>query len=766
MAFPVIAGSQLSGEGASVNTHDVTLPASVAAGDLIIAWIFKDGNSTFAWPSPWVELADQTISTVACMTIGYLIASGGETTVAVTATGTAERSTHIAIRITGWHGTTPPAISTVATGASTTPNPGSLNPAAWDVEDTLWIASYGIDSGVPSAYPLPDNNISSGASPTSAAYGGICSDELAQASLDPGTFTNSTSDNWAAYTIAVRPASGTGVTVTPSPVTVPLVIPAPTLQVGRVVTPSPVAVPLILPAPTLQVGALVTPDPLTIPLVLPAVSVSTAGDTVVTPDPLVIPLALPTPTIGAGVLVTPAPLTVPLFLPAPTISAGVLLTPAPLVIPLVIPAVTVVSGTGVSPSPLVIPLVIPADTLGVDRILTPSPLVIPLVLPAPTVLAAGTGITMRRVHDIQYHVVIYSPAANGGPGTAKYELDSDALNLVWQQALNYPAQAAIGLARFNPKLADLDYMKDHIKIFREDDKGLKTVFAGKLVKPNETARDSLIYAWDYAAFLQLSRTGFRVLYPEKTIKEIVDAEWALAKNVDKSPFEFVTTGTTQAPLALDGTTEIKTNSQFGVIDFDRLFLFFALAEMSMANTSNTVVFEITRDTPHTFNFWKNRSTQRTGYHFSFPGNLIDYDLEDGHDQIRNDLATIILDPTTGAQVEYALTDTTSKDEFRRLQAAVAIRTLYGISSGTTETDQQKAALARMLTVGTSIPSVYTLFPRQGEITPFDGWDLGDTMRVTIMKPDRTTETDGYRRVTGVAGAWTPFAGELLQLFVR
>jgi len=438
---------------------------------------------------------------------------------------------------------------------------------------------------------------------------------------------------------------------------------------------------------------------------------------------------------------------------------------APLVNMLLTPIAPTIGPPGVL-APTVSMLLTPiAPTVLGSQIVAPPTVNMLLVPIAPVISQVGT-ITMRRMHDIQYHVVIYEPSSTGGPGNPKLELDPDALNLVWQQALNYPAQAAIGLTRFNEKLADLAFMKDHIKVFREDDKGLKTVFAGKIVKPDETTRDAIIYAWDYSAFLQRSRTGFRVLYPEKTIKEVVDAEWALAKAADKSVFEFVTTGTTETPLGLDGTTPIKTNSQFGVVSFDRLFLFFALAELAMANTDNTVVFEITREAPHTFNFWKNRSVQRTNYAFTFPGNLIDYARDTGHAEIVNDLATPILDQTTGAQVEYSLTDTTSKDEYRRLQQAVAIKTLFGINAGTTETDQQKAALARLLTISAGIPNLLHLFPRQGELTPFDGWDLGDKFPVTLKSAKTGDTLHDYMRATGIAGAWSPQGGELLQLSVR
>jgi hypothetical protein len=375
---------------------------------------------------------------------------------------------------------------------------------------------------------------------------------------------------------------------------------------------------------------------------------------------------------------------------------------------------------------------------------------------------------VSRLRDIQYHGIVFAPDANGGPGTPKYELDADLLNVTWSQGLNFPGQCAFSLARFNSKYAGLAFMQDHIKIIREDGRATKTVFAGKVVKPDETSRDAVIYCWDYAAFLQRSRTGFRVLYPEKTIKEVVDAEWALAKAVGTSPFTFVATGTTETPLGLDGITPIKTNTVFGVIDFDRLFLFNALAEIAMANTANTVVFEITRETPHTFNFWKNRSTQKTSYHFSFPGNLIDYSLDTGHDQIINDLATVILDNQSGAQVEYAVSDAGSiASGVRRLQGATTIKTLFGLNSGAPESDQQKAALARMLTISAAIPRLLTAFPRQGELTPFDGWDLGDTFRATIQKSDRSgDEVDAYLKATGIAAAWAPGAGELMQVFLR
>lgn len=376
---------------------------------------------------------------------------------------------------------------------------------------------------------------------------------------------------------------------------------------------------------------------------------------------------------------------------------------------------------------------------------------------------------MTRLRDIQYHVVTYSADANGGPGPQKLELDPDALNIRWERGVNQPATAVLTLTRFSDKLAKLLYMQDHIKIWRECSAYTKPVFSGKIIKPSKGARDGVVFCWDYLSFLARSRTGFRTLYQDKLIgSQVVQPEWVLAKGVGTSPFAFVTNGAFEDPLGLDGVTPILTNEQFGVIDFDRLTVFQTLAEMSMANTDNVVVFEITHETPHTFNFWKNRSTRRTNYDFSYPGNLIDVDHDPGYDRIEDDLATVIIDPTTGAQTEYVLTDAPTIALYRRLQGAAAIKTLFGLDLGTsTETDMQKTGLARLLTQAIAVPKLITLFPRQGEYHPFDGHELGDTFRIRLQASDRIgTDYDAYSKLLGVTADVTPNAGEVLTLYAR
>jgi hypothetical protein len=209
--FPIVSGSQTSNQNANTTTSNITLPASIAAGDLIIAFLASDsGAGANTWPSPWQVLKDEA-GTGFQASIAYLIASGGETTVAVT--HGSERSNHLAIRITNWHGTTPPEINTAATGSSTTPDPGTLT-ASWGSDDNLWIAVvFADDSATP--FPItgwPTNytaNQLQSSTATSAADVGIATREFASATDDPGTFTIGT-ETWNAYTIVVRPVPAGG----------------------------------------------------------------------------------------------------------------------------------------------------------------------------------------------------------------------------------------------------------------------------------------------------------------------------------------------------------------------------------------------------------------------------------------------------------------------------------------------------------------------------------------------------------------------------
>jgi len=223
VSFPVVVASAVSSRATSVVDDDVTLPAGVAVGDLLLVFHHSDGALTRTFPGSWVEIKDASSSgDASTIGVAYLIAAGGETTVTVTKS-IAERFSAIAIRIlaSSWHGTSAPEISSGATGSTANPDPDAVT-ASWGAENNLFIAAHNHNNAAggisTTAYPTnyADNQIES-PDVASAGRGAIASRELAASNDDPGTFTLSVSDAWWAGTIAVRPI---GVAEAPTPVIV------------------------------------------------------------------------------------------------------------------------------------------------------------------------------------------------------------------------------------------------------------------------------------------------------------------------------------------------------------------------------------------------------------------------------------------------------------------------------------------------------------------------------------------------------------------
>jgi hypothetical protein len=219
MAFPTIDSVTVSGEsGDGDGAHTVTF-ATAAAGDLIIVVMTPNRiNGTNTWPAPWVEIKDAFMGSpngLGVITVGYLIASGGESSVIVTTSASGD-SHALGIRIlkANWHGTTPPEISSgVAANNNTTNNPDAVT-ASWGVEDNLFIAILGLQqanpareiTAFPTGYDL-NQTYTNNAVAVSGCNCAIAAKESAASSDDPGAFTWTPAGTSWVGTLVVRPSA-------------------------------------------------------------------------------------------------------------------------------------------------------------------------------------------------------------------------------------------------------------------------------------------------------------------------------------------------------------------------------------------------------------------------------------------------------------------------------------------------------------------------------------------------------------------------------
>jgi len=210
MSAPLVNSVTETASNTDAIDHYVNMPSTVDAGDLLIVLFTNDGYAAVTAPAGWTALASNAANGAVRASVYYKITGGteGNTTVHFV-TSAAEEAAAQVYRITNWHGTTPPEISIAATGTSTRPNPASLNPAGWDVSDTLWLAVAGQDRGDqdgPTAYPayyIDGISTLSSEEITGCQTHSACR-VIAAASENPWPFTIPASEEWIAFTIAIR----------------------------------------------------------------------------------------------------------------------------------------------------------------------------------------------------------------------------------------------------------------------------------------------------------------------------------------------------------------------------------------------------------------------------------------------------------------------------------------------------------------------------------------------------------------------------------
>jgi hypothetical protein len=220
-----------SGKEASNSTsHTITMPATVVAGDLLIAIFFTDGSETITWDNStlgaWTQMnwSPQIGGSASTTMAGYYKTAAGTeggATITVT-TGTTEAATWVVFAIAGWHGTTAPEGTATASGGVTGPDPAS-HAASWGAEANLWIALSGSDSvdridntgglGWPSGYSNTGETDNAVAGATNLAW----ATKEATSPENPAAFTWNGTNQKIALTMAIRPAAVGGGTTRGTP---------------------------------------------------------------------------------------------------------------------------------------------------------------------------------------------------------------------------------------------------------------------------------------------------------------------------------------------------------------------------------------------------------------------------------------------------------------------------------------------------------------------------------------------------------------------
>lgn len=241
-----------------------------------------------------------------------------------------------------------------------------------------------------------------------------------------------------------------------------------------------------------------------------------------------------------------------------------------------------------------------------------------------------------------YRVQVYANNASFGPGTLLAEF-GNARNIGFADYLNDVPEAFFTLDQDDPKITLLrTYQnKAHVKIYRGDD----LVWAGVLGEYDASFKDAVFYAYGHLSGLHLLVSDWNMTWSNTQIDTIASDLWTLAKTTrTSSRVGWVSTGTIQAPVTTTAGATAIVLPTYKLYYKKVLSAFRELAVLSIGDTANTVVFEITPS--GTFNFWKNRGTS-SGLSFLMGGRYVKDFVEQSSPIFRrNDLFGIGVSPSS------------------------------------------------------------------------------------------------------------------------
>lgn len=224
ISFPVVetadGGFQASSGGGIVAVNLPDGAGGITSGDLLVAVISCKAVGCGAGENAsWNIINEESAgSSFVNSRIFTRIADGTETATSAFTTATNTQWAYQTYRIVGHDDSVPveSASATSAASPNTTPDPPSLNPVGWDVENTLWLAVV--------SWACPSTFTEVTADPTgytTIRTGNRCEEnnwptdvglsvegtsrQAATDSQDPSAFTISQSQRWNTFTIAVRP---------------------------------------------------------------------------------------------------------------------------------------------------------------------------------------------------------------------------------------------------------------------------------------------------------------------------------------------------------------------------------------------------------------------------------------------------------------------------------------------------------------------------------------------------------------------------------
>lgn len=323
----------------------------------------------------------------------------------------------------------------------------------------------------------------------------------------------------------------------------------------------------------------------------------------------------------------------------------------------------------------------------------------------------------------------------------------------WERYENQPGACKFSIPYNDPKITAIANDSQFIKIFIYRDTTL--VWQGFVAFIEDSEKQSIIYGLGLLECLKWYRVGYDVEYEGKKISsEILSPIWdAIDARTGAILGDYIKKGTLENPYTTGTTTEKTIDRTVFDEDFFTLcqeMIYLSRADSPSGSWTQNSVMEVTLSkTAPTFNFDRDRGIDKPLKMFELDSEISTFTQTKDFRFIRNDIKGLTV--AEGPEVlDKTETDSTSRTNFY-------LREISKIFPRTTsQSELDEATKDELKEVKDPRREFYLSFT--SEMIPFDGYELGDNVRVRINRG--RINVDDYFRVVGMEVTITDSGVEL------
>lgn len=318
-----------------------------------------------------------------------------------------------------------------------------------------------------------------------------------------------------------------------------------------------------------------------------------------------------------------------------------------------------------------------------------------------------------------FRVIISAVDTAAGRGVGRtVAFIEDAKDIGVAEQANGTGEFFMTLPIDHPQASAIEPLQVHYHVQRWDGSAYASIARGIVDDYSANADEVVFYGIDYLGLLSGTITAANTSYTNTAVGTIISQQLTAARSFANSRVNFIGMGTIEATST---TTTVISAFQ------DRLQFISQLADILMSDRSVRSIIQVSprsSDSP-SFNFTENQGQDRENIRLEYGGLVNDFLYEPGYGSLVTSV-NAVGQKREGASILYS-------------SQSYADRTVYGLIQGaaffldvvnqTALDGMAKREARRRGRVG----KVVGLGLRVAQFAPWDGFDLGDSLRVIIRR---------------------------------